>query len=161
MTDPTSILESCASTYEDKNDDYGDSWRLVGEFLWLLANNGITLETKEDFISFGLYTRRLDKIARAFNGEFNDDDLNFESVMDSHEDEATYAAMHATNQSDRESEFHHPHPDELEVAPEDTEQEEFDPEKMLEPEDGEQVTVLSEESDNYAELIRRIQQSGD
>lgn len=102
MTGVTDILKDGAETYEAKNDDYGDSWRLVGEFMWMLANDGVTLETKEEFISFGLFTRRLDKLARAFNGEFNADDLDFESVVDSHEDEMVYAAMAAQNFSDAE-----------------------------------------------------------
>lgn len=102
MTSVTDILNEGAETYKLKSEDYGDSWRLVGEFLWMLAHDGVELETKEDFISFGLYTRRLDKIARAFNGEFNDDELNFESVNDSHKDSMVYAAMHADNQKDRD-----------------------------------------------------------
>jgi hypothetical protein len=98
---PEDILFDGAETYRDKNDDYGDSWRQVGEFLYELSGGEITLDSKQDFISFGLFTRRLDKMARAFNGEFNDDSLNFESVVDSHEDESIYAAMHASNQHDR------------------------------------------------------------
>jgi len=102
MTDPEEILTDAAETYKLKNESYGDSWRQVGEFLYMLSGpDGITLKTKEDFISFGLFTRRLDKFARAFNGEFLQDDLNFEGVMDSHEDEAVYAAMAASNQYDR------------------------------------------------------------
>lgn len=102
MTNVTKFLNNGADTYEKKNKSYGDSWRNVGKFLYMLAGpDGITLETEEDFISFGLFTRRLDKLARAYNGEFNVDELNFESVMDSHSDEMVYAAMHASNQDDR------------------------------------------------------------
>jgi len=101
-TDPEQILHDGASTYKEKQEDYGDSWRMVGEFLWRLApSDGITLETPEDFISFGLYTRRLDKLARSFNGEFVKEDMNFEDVLDSHKDESVYAAMAASNQHDR------------------------------------------------------------
>jgi hypothetical protein len=142
MTDPTNILSDCATTYEAKNDDYGDSWRLVGEFLWMLSNDGIELNSKEDFISFGLYTRRLDKLARAFNGEFNDDDLNFESVMDSHEDEATYAAMHASNQSDRQ--------DEKTSASD---------EILPEPDGDEQISVISEDADNYDSVLEALREN--
>ena len=95
-TDPVGVLHEGAAVYEEKQEDYGSSWRLVGQFLKNLAgDDGVTLTTAEDFISFGLYTRRLDKLARAFNGEFNADELNFESVNDSHQDESVYAAMHA------------------------------------------------------------------
>lgn len=101
--DPEDILFDCAETYSEKNEDYGDSWRNVGHILYLLAGEqSITLEDPEDFISFGLFTRRLDKIARAFNGEFVAEDMNFESIYDSHKDEAAYAAMHASNQKERD-----------------------------------------------------------
>jgi hypothetical protein len=119
MTHPTpaDVLFDGAQTYDEKNDDYGDSWRLVGEFMYRLTDGeGMVLETPEDFISFGLYTRRLDKIARAFNGEFLSDELNFESVVDSHEDEAVYGAMHSVNQRDREGSVAVDHPT---VIPED------------------------------------------
>lgn len=100
--EPDDILFGGAETYEEKNDDYGDSWRKIGTIMHMLANGQpITLETPEDHISYGLFTRRMDKIARAFNGEFCADDMNFESVKDAHEDEMVYAAMHASNQNDR------------------------------------------------------------
>jgi hypothetical protein len=109
--EPQDILADGAETYEEKNDDYGDSWRLVGQFLYNLTDGeGITLETPEDFISFGLYTRRLDKVARGFNGEFLSEDLNFEPVTDSHEDESVYGAMHASNQYDRKERVAVDHP---------------------------------------------------
>jgi hypothetical protein len=99
----TDILNGGAEVFEEKNDDYGDSWRLVGEFLWLLTDEeGVELTSKDDFISFGLYTRRLDKLARGFNGDLLADDLNFEAVQDSHEDESVYAAMHAALASEQE-----------------------------------------------------------
>jgi len=105
MTDadsPVDVLYEGADVYEGKQEDYGSSWRLVGKFLKNLAgDDGVTLKTEADFISFGLYTRRLDKLARAFNGEFNADELNFESVNDSHQDESVYAAMHAVTRGSR------------------------------------------------------------
>lgn len=101
--DTVAILEDGADVYEEKQNDYGDSWRQVGKFMYRLApDDGIHLETEEDFISFGLFTRRLDKLARSFNGEFVADEMKFESVLDSHMDESVYAAMHAENQHDRE-----------------------------------------------------------
>jgi hypothetical protein len=96
-TEPPEILASGAETYREKNDDYGDSWRQVGEILHLLADgNTVELETRRDHISYGLYTRRLDKLARAYHGEFNADEMNFEPTVDAHEDEMTYASMHAS-----------------------------------------------------------------
>lgn len=97
MNQVSHILGEGMDTFAEKNDDYGDSWRLVGRFLYeLTGGEGVTLESEEDFISFGLFTRRLDKLTRAFNGEFLADDLNFESIADSHKDEMVYAAMHAS-----------------------------------------------------------------
>ena len=96
MKDPTQILRESAETHEQKDADYGQSWRAIGHILHGLTDGEpVVLETPEDFISFGLFTRRLDKIARSFNGEFLSDDLNFESISDSHADETAYAAMHA------------------------------------------------------------------
>jgi hypothetical protein len=100
MTEPPAFLDGGADEYRLKNDDYGDSWRKVGHILWELGGGDpITLESPEDCIAFGLYTRRLDKLARAFNGELRKGDLNFESTLDAHTDEMTYAAMSASNLS--------------------------------------------------------------
>jgi hypothetical protein len=97
MKDPTQILRESADTYQEKNADYGQSWRAIGEILHgLTKGEPVVLETPEDFVSFGLFTRRMDKIARSFNGEFLSDDLNFESISDSHADETAYAAIHAS-----------------------------------------------------------------
>lgn len=96
MKDPSQILTESAETYQKKNKDYGESWRAIGEILHGLSKGEpLVLETPEDFVSFGLFTRRMDKIARCFNGEFLSDKLNFESISDSHSDEAAYAAIHA------------------------------------------------------------------
>lgn len=102
MREPDDILFDGAETYEKKQSDYGDSWRKIGYIFHLLANgHSIELETVEDHISYGLFTRRMDKIARAFNGEFLADEMNYESIEDAHEDESVYAAMAASNQSQR------------------------------------------------------------
>lgn len=102
MSTPEEYLSDGAEVYAEKNEDYGDSWRKIGEILHLLSHGEtVELETPEDHIAYGLYTRRLDKIARAFNGEFVAEDMNFESIEDAHQDEMVYAAMHASNQSAR------------------------------------------------------------
>lgn len=102
MSTPEEYLSDGAEVYAEKNEDYGDSWRKIGEILHLLSHGKtVELETPEDHIAYGLYTRRLDKIARAFNGEFIAEDMNFESIEDAHQDEMVYAAMHASNQSAR------------------------------------------------------------
>lgn len=98
MKAPDEILTQNATTYRAKEEDYGKSWTLGGEILHKMAGGvPVVLETPEDFIAFGLFTRRLDKIIRAFNLEFlQEDDPSFESIVDSHADESTYAAMHAS-----------------------------------------------------------------
>lgn len=106
MTDeqsPDEILQDLAELYQDKNDDYGNSWEQGGRLLYLLAGEEpVTLEDPEDWIRVGLWVRRVDKFMRAFHGEFvSDGDVNFEAIMDSHTDDSVYAAMHAaTHQED-------------------------------------------------------------
>ena len=91
------ILKEGAEVYESKEKDYGRSWRLVGETFSLWSDGRpVTLETPEDFVRFGLFTRRLDKLIRAYNAEFHSNQLSFEGVFDSHRDESVYAAMHAS-----------------------------------------------------------------
>lgn len=102
MTTPDERLRQAAETYRAKNDDYGDSWRKVGALIWELADEQpIVLESPEDVIRFGLYTRRLDKISGAFQGDFvADEELNFEDAANRHEDEGTYAFMHSSTYGD-------------------------------------------------------------
>lgn len=96
MVTPQEVLTDSAQTYEHKNSDYGASWLAIGEILHGLTDGEpITLREPRDFVSFGLFTRRMDKLARAFSGEFLSSKLNFEGLEDSHADAATYAAMHA------------------------------------------------------------------
>jgi len=100
-TEPELLHLDGALLYADKNDDYGNSWELGGRTLslWLqgMGVDELTISTDPDTMtSLGLYFRRMDKLMRGFNGEFVSDDLNHESVFDSHHDEATYAEMHAT-----------------------------------------------------------------
>ena len=105
---PEEILSRNADTYRRKNADYGDSWRLVGETmaLWLQHTGQEELHVPADpdaLNGLGLFTRRLDKVIRAFNAEYVVDELNFESTADAHEDESTYSAMHASLLREREA----------------------------------------------------------
>lgn len=95
----TEILKESSELYEAKNDDYGDSWRLVGKTLelWLdhLGKDSLELNNEKELNSFGLFTRRLDKMIRSFNIWFCADDTRVnESVVETQEDEIPYAAMH-------------------------------------------------------------------
>lgn len=96
------ILKQNLETYKEKNEDYGESWKMTGQILHELAGGEpVTLESPEDWIAVGLFTRRLDKFARSFNQEFMTDDMNFESAIDNDMDESVYAAMQAENKDDR------------------------------------------------------------
>lgn len=90
-------------THEQKNADYGGAWWLASATLsmWCdhLGIDDLDVGPDSDSItSLTLYERRLEKLIRAFNGEFEDDDLQVsdESIIDSHADAVPYAAMHAT-----------------------------------------------------------------
>jgi hypothetical protein len=93
------ILKESSELYEKKNDDYADSWRLVGKTieLWLdhLEEDSLELSNEKELNSFGLFTRRLDKMLRAFNIWFCADKTRVnESVVETQEDQIPYAAMH-------------------------------------------------------------------
>lgn len=99
----TEILEQNGETYQLKNADYGESWKNIGHILHLLANEQpVVLETPEDWIAAGLFTRRLDKIARSFNMDLLEHSPNFEGAVDADEDESVYAAMQAENKYDKQ-----------------------------------------------------------
>lgn len=102
MVDVSDILGEGAEEYAKKHEDYGNSWRNIGRILHILAGGEtVTLETPQDYVAMGLFTRRLDKFARAFNGEFVSDEMNFEPTADAHTDEMVYAAMAAANIEER------------------------------------------------------------
>jgi hypothetical protein len=98
-TEPDELHEKAAEMYRQKNEDYGESWKLAGETLaqWCEELDVESVPTDRDsMISLGLFFQRFHKLTRAFNGEFAQDELNHESVFDSHHDEGTYAEMHAS-----------------------------------------------------------------
>ena len=97
---PAEVLRECAATYEQKNEDYGGSWRLAGETLAMWADE-LDIEEldptdERQMISVGLYFQRLHKITRGFNLEFGSGDPNNEPIPESHSDEAAYAGIHAS-----------------------------------------------------------------
>ncbi len=97
------ILKEGAETYELKNSDYGASWQLNGKILFrLVGEEPVVLETVEDWIAVGLFTRRLDKLARSVNGELRGASMNYEKAADADTDESVYAAMQAVNKMERE-----------------------------------------------------------
>ncbi|UBF22748.1 hypothetical protein M1M38_gp055 [Halorubrum tailed virus 27] len=95
------ILRDGGDTFEKKTQDYGQSWRSVGHIIREMAHDEpIVLDSPEEIIAFGLFTRRLDKLSREFYGTFFAEDMNFEGPVDSAEDESVYAAMSASNLRD-------------------------------------------------------------
>lgn len=94
------VLADSTDLYERKNADYGDSWQLVGKTMALwLDHQGVdelTIPTDAHTLnSFGLFTRRLDKMLREFNGWFVADEMQVsEAIAETHQDDVPYAAMH-------------------------------------------------------------------
>lgn len=97
------IMGDSRDLYERKNADYGDSWRLAGKTMALwFQHQGleeVRIPTNEyHMTAFQLFTRRLDKMIRTFNGWFMlDEGEEFrvnESIVETHEDQVPYAAMH-------------------------------------------------------------------
>lgn len=97
---PDEVLRSNAELFEQKNEDYGSSWRLAGETMAQWAEEmeieQIDPTDERKMISLGLYFQRLHKITRSFNLEFGSGDPNNEPVAESHEDESTYAGIHTS-----------------------------------------------------------------
>lgn len=103
MTDKESVPEKMnrtAEQYEEKDADYGSSYKLGGEIVELMMKSAgveaIRLPADARVLnSFFMWGRRLDKSSRGFNGEFLAESMNFESTEDAHEDEGCYAFMHS------------------------------------------------------------------
>lgn len=97
---PDEILRNNAELYERKNEDYGGSWRLAGELFAAMAEScdfdEIDPTDEAEMISVGLFYQRLHKQIRSANLEFGTGDPNNEPIAESHRDESTYAAMHAS-----------------------------------------------------------------
>lgn len=99
---PIEVLDDSSQLYEDKNDDYGDSWKLVGKILALILEHQdidtLEIAANPDHLNaLGLYTRRLDKLIRSFNATFVADELQVdESVPETVGDQVPYAAMHTS-----------------------------------------------------------------
>lgn len=103
---PSQVLEDNASLYREKNADYGNSWRLVGETVGLWADelgiDSVDVSDPENAAALGLYWERLIKLVRAFNLEFSDQTPNNEATTESHADASTYAAMQAALEESRD-----------------------------------------------------------
>lgn len=102
---PDDVLRNNAELFEQKDEDYGGSWRLAGETMAMWAEelgiDDIDPSDQRQMISLGLYYQRVIKLTRAFNLEFGDGDPNNEDIDESHEDESTYAAIHTSFELER------------------------------------------------------------
>jgi len=114
---PRQILEEAQELHRQKEQDYGESWRLTGEIMALIlqrqGKEEITIPAEPEALSaFGLYTRRLDKFTRSFLGTFTDDELEVdETVPETTKDSVPYAAMQtalAREMSDMEGREEYP-----------------------------------------------------
>jgi len=99
----TEILGDSRDLYERKNADYGDSWKLAGKTMamWFQHQgmDEVRIPTNEfHMTSFQLFTRRLDKMIRAFNGWFclekGEEFQVDEDIVETQQDQVPYAAMH-------------------------------------------------------------------
>lgn len=98
--DPDEVLRDNAEMYQEKNEDYGESWRLAGETLSMWAREldaDLDIQDEHEAISIGLYFQRLHKLTRSFNLEFGHGDPNNEPISESHSDESTYGAIHTSH----------------------------------------------------------------
>lgn len=58
-------IKAWAAKFENKNDNYGNSWLLTGETFSLWFPQGLTLNSARKQVMHGLITRMLDKLIRA------------------------------------------------------------------------------------------------
>lgn len=104
MKTVSEILEESQLVYNAKEGDYGRSWQKSGEILHHIADGEpVVLESPEDWIAVGLFTRRMDKITRSFNSEMLGEEMNFEAGVDSDKDSIPYAGMQAKNKYNRKA----------------------------------------------------------
>lgn len=57
-------LRACAKTYEERNKQYGDSYKNLGKVMVELFPDGLTLETVDDFNRFGCFFEMTNKMQR-------------------------------------------------------------------------------------------------
>ena len=81
------LLRQAAETFEERNKAYGDAYKNGGKVMHQLFPNGLTLNTEEEWIRFGVFTMIVSKMTRyAAN-------MKSGGHKDSAHDLAVYAAM--------------------------------------------------------------------
>lgn len=98
VREPPEVLADGAETYSRKQEDYGDAWRNFGKLMSILTGGEpVTIQSEHEWNLIQLYVYHFNKLSRSFNGEFmTDGDMNFESLVDTPEDEMVYSSMHVT-----------------------------------------------------------------
>jgi hypothetical protein len=84
---PAEQLIELAKLYEERNKEYGDSYKEAGAILQALFPNGIELETKHRFNKFCIIVHIVTKLSRYCNNFY------IEASPDHLEDIAVYATM--------------------------------------------------------------------
>ena len=83
---PDEILEEAAALFKNRNEDYGNSYKTFGDFVFELFPYGLTLRTPQDFARWGVFNMILSKIHRySYNIKYGH--------SDSLKDLSVYAAM--------------------------------------------------------------------
>lgn len=80
-------LTAAAKTFEQKNNEYGDSYKTKGEIMAAYFPGGITLETPDDFARFAMLSGVIGKMHRYSANFFNG------GHQDSLRDASVYSAM--------------------------------------------------------------------
>lgn len=63
-------LRLAASLFEDRNREYGEAYKIVGDVLEKMFPNGIALNTKEDHVRYHLLGWAVGKLVR-YSANFN------------------------------------------------------------------------------------------
>ena len=85
MVKADKILDSMAETFRERNKVYGDNYKSVGAVMTALFPGGVSLTTKEQFLTWHLFELMIVKLTRFANTEM--------THKDSIHDAAVYAAM--------------------------------------------------------------------
>jgi hypothetical protein len=86
MTVPSQLAE-LAKLYQQRNDQYGDTYKRVGNVLWEIFDGKINLETADDinrFVTFTMVIMKMCRYAQSFDNGGHADSLD---------DAAVYAQM--------------------------------------------------------------------
>jgi hypothetical protein len=99
MTTVKEVLKDSEKLFTSKEQDYGESWRLTGKILAAILEqqdeDELVIPADPKALSaFGLFTRKIDKLVRSFNGVFIQDELEVdENLAETAQDQIPYDAM--------------------------------------------------------------------